>query len=92
MSEGRKDDAGKLEWALLPWSALRPVVRVLMFGAKKYGANNWQQVEDGRRRYFEATIRHLDAWWHGDQADLDTGESHLAHAACCILFLLAKWG
>ncbi|WAR46941.1 hypothetical protein [Methylomonas rapida] len=28
----RKDDQGKLDWTLIPWKGLRPVVRVLEFG------------------------------------------------------------
>jgi hypothetical protein len=64
------------------------VLRVLEFGAKKYGAENWREVPDARRRYYDAADRHLRAWWEGEALDPDTGESHLAHAACCLLFLL----
>lgn len=89
-SVGTKDDSGKLSYGLIPWTTLRPVVRVLMWGATKYGPENWRHVPDFRRRYFEAAMRHLTAWWEGEKADKDTGESHLAHLACCTLFLLAK--
>jgi hypothetical protein len=87
--DGRKDDAGKLEWSLLPRLVLRPVVRVLMFGAKKYGRENWRHVPDAQRRYYDAAQRHLEAWWNDPSSrDKDTGESHLAHLVCCALFLM----
>lgn len=89
MDVGRKDDGAKLKWGLVPWSAVRAGVRVLMFGAGKYGEGNWRHVEDARRRYFEASQRHLLAWWEGERLDPESGESHLAHALCCVMFLLA---
>lgn len=85
---GRKDDAGKPRWDLLPIGAVREVVRVLTHGADRYGDDNWRRVEDGRRRYYAAALRHLTSWWEGERADPDTGFSHLAHAASCLLFLL----
>ena len=32
--------------------------------------------------------RHIFAWWGGEDKDPETGFSHLAHAACCLLFLM----
>jgi hypothetical protein len=88
MSEGHKFDAGKLPWHLLPPDALEEIVRVLEFGANKYGDRNW---EGGMawNRPFAALMRHMWAWWRGEDRDPETGITHLAHAGCCILFLLA---
>lgn len=86
--DGRKDDQGKDAWGLLPLRATRQVIRVLMFGASKYAVGNWKIVPDFRRRYYEACLRHVTAWWDGEELDAETGISHLAHAACCLLFLL----
>lgn len=88
MIRGRKDDAGKPPLRLLPWAALRAVARVLDFGASKYAVDNWKIVPSARERYADAALRHLAAWVDGELLDPETGESHLAHAACCILFLL----
>jgi hypothetical protein len=90
--EGRKDDAEKTRWDLLPMLAVESIVKVLMFGAKKYGADNWQQVPESRRRYYAAAMRHLAAFWNGQRCDPETGLPHLAHAGCCIIFLLALDG
>jgi len=88
MNDGRKDDSEKRErWDLVPTRAMRAVVRVLTFGANKYGAWNYKMVPEARRRYYAACLRHLTAWWEGEKTDPDTGESHLAHAICCALFL-----
>lgn len=89
MSKGRKDDQGKRRWGLVPWDALGEIVDVLMWGAKKYGDNNWELVEDAEDRYSDALLRHVLSKLQGESVDADTGKSHLAHAGCCILFLLA---
>lgn len=85
---GRKDDAGKDPWRLFPWDTARAIVKVLTFGAGKYGERNWEKGMDWSRP-FDACIRHLTAWWEGEKADPETGFSHLWHAGCCILFLIA---
>lgn len=85
---GSKDDSGKLRWRLLPLAPLRTVLRVLEFGARKYGIDNWQHVPEARDRYYDAAMRHLTAWRDGESSDADTGESHLAHLVCCALFLI----
>jgi len=33
-------------------------------------------------------LRHLTAWWAGEDLDPESGLHHLAHAACCLMFLL----
>ncbi len=44
-----KNDLGKLRWDLLPMEQVEKVVEVLTKGAEKYTANNWQNLEDGRK-------------------------------------------
>lgn len=89
-AEGTKHDEGKPRWSLLPLDTITQVVAVLEHGAKKYGDDNWRYVENGRTRYYDALMRHVDAWWRGEDNDPDSGLPHLAHAACCILFLMAR--
>jgi len=85
--EGRKDDGGKARYDLVPWEALEQVVQVLNYGAEKYDDRNWEQgIKYGR--LFAAALRHITAWWKGEDCADDSGLHHLAHAACCILFLL----
>ena len=85
---GRKFDEGKLQYGLVPPLALRETVKVLTFGAEKYEPDNWRRVPDGPRRYFDAAQRHLWEYKQGEKFDSETGVSHLAHALCCIMFML----
>jgi len=87
MSDGIKHDGGKEQWSLLPFDVLRDVVRVLMYGAGKYSKDNWMYVKP-KERYFDACIRHMTAWQVGEKFDSETGVNHLAHAICCLIFLL----
>jgi hypothetical protein len=89
------ESSSKPRLDLLPTAALEDIAEVLAFGADKYGAYNWCR---GARwgRYWAALIRHLFAWWRGEDCDPETGKSHLAHAGCCLLFLMTfqqeSWG
>lgn len=96
MTEGQKFDQGKTEWDLLPLGPVEEVVNVLMHGREKYGRDNWQLVDNPIRRYYAAAQRHLAAFRRArfdtknpfDAVDSESKLHHLAHAACCILFLL----
>ena len=71
----------------MPWRAIAEITDVLSLGAEKYSANNWcRGTEWGR--YFAALCRHVFAWWQGEDLDPETGKSHLAHAGCCLIFLM----
>ena len=87
---GMKFDSDKLDWSLMPFEELESVVQVLMVGAQKYQKDNWKYVDDGERRYFNASIRHIMSYRSGELNDPETGLPHLAHAVCCLLFLLYK--
>ena len=86
---GVKADGLKLRPTLLLKSmpnAVNAVIKVLDDGAKKYTVDNWKKVEP--ERYEDAMLRHTLSYLNGDKHDLDSGSHHLAHAACCILFML----
>jgi hypothetical protein len=87
-TEGRKDDDGKLPWHLLPFDALEEVAKVLRFGAKKYAPRNWEKGM-AWHRLARGALGHVISWFGGQDNDEESGLSHLAHAACCVLFLLA---
>lgn len=85
---GDKHDKGKPRWSLLPLGIIKQVIEVLEFGANRYQVDNWQHVPDARRRYYDAMMRHVDAWWNGEQNDPESGRHHLAHAIACAMFLM----
>ncbi len=88
-NQGVKYDNGKPQWSLLPFKALGQVVEVLTYGARKYSPDNWKKVPDARRRYTDAGFRHFTAYASGETHDPETGKHHLAHAICCMLYLVA---
>lgn len=85
---GLKHDQNKLRYSLIPAGALEAIVGVLEYGATKYAPNNWKHVENARERYYNASMRHIQAWWPGEQNDPETSLPHLAHAACSLMFLM----
>lgn len=87
MNTGVKHDQGKTRLDLLPFEAITEIAKVLEFGATKYSAHNWRGGFVWSRT-FAALLRHLWAFWRGEDKDPETGLSHLAHAGCNILFLL----
>lgn len=84
---GIKFDKEKVRWSLVPTGVMTDVVDVLTKGAQKYAPDNWMYVPDSRSRYYDAALRHLTSWWEGELNDPETGNSHLAHAMCCLMFL-----
>ena len=82
-----KFDAGKLRYGLIPPKANKELAKVLTYGAKKYKANNWQEVDD-TDRYIDALYRHLESWRAGEKVDEESGLSHLSHAMANIAFLI----
>ena len=86
--EGKKYDGDKAKLYLLPPKSILEVGKVLTYGAEKYDAENWRKVDDLQNRYTSAALRHIFAHIDGEDADEETGLSHLAHAMCCLLFKL----
>ena len=82
----RKDD--KLRWELLPLEDIEDIVKVYTEGAKKYGPNSWQNLEDGYNRYKAAAFRHLLEYEKGNEFDEETGCRHLAQAVWNLLACL----
>ena len=75
----RKDD--KPMWELLPLLTIEEIVKVYTAGAKKYGPDNWMNLENGYERYKAALLRHICEFERGNWIDPDTGCIHLAQVA-----------
>lgn len=87
--EGKKNDKkdDKTRWELIPLDCLEDIARVYTEGAKKYGENTWQYLDNGYERYKGALLRHLYAAEH-DEFDEETGCRHLAQVAWNAIALL----
>lgn len=88
---GIKFDQGKVDYTYLlkdlPVS-VEEVTKVLIYGANKYNRANYSKVES--ERYEAAALRHIMAYLQGEQLDPETGYHHLAHATCCLMFLVER--
>lgn len=82
-----KHDGSKVRVELLSVPAIEAIAEVMTFGAKKYADHNWRKGFNWSR-LLGAAIRHMFAWMRGEDKDPESGLSHLAHAGCCIMFLL----
>lgn len=84
--KGKKFDEGKPRMDLLDSEFLESVATIMGYGAQKYEAHNWRKgLAWGR--LFAGIMRHLWAFWRGEEIDPESGKSHLAHAGCGIMML-----
>lgn len=83
---GIRENKGKPRWGLVDFDSLEDMVRVLEFGADKYGDGNWQKglltVE-----VCESMLRHIFAYLRGENKDDQSGISHIGHIQCNAMFL-----
>lgn len=80
---------GKAPVTMIPSAAVLAEAKVLEYGAKKYGRDNWRAAPGFEwTRLADAALRHILAWNNGETNDPETGLNHLAHARCSLGFLL----
>ena len=81
-------DDGKPPLADLPWLGLIEVAKVQAYGAKKYGdTDNYRKGLEVKRQA-SCALRHIVAFLNREDNDPESGQSHIAHACCRLLFLL----
>lgn len=59
----------------------------MMEGGRKYGAHNYRVAGVRASVYYDAAMRHLMAWWEGEDIDKDSGLSHVTKALSCLSVL-----
>lgn len=77
---------------LIPWESVATIACAYHYGASKYedpdvGPHNWRRGYKWSLSY-AALMRHLTAWWDGEDTDPESGLSHLAHAGWHVLTLI----
>jgi hypothetical protein len=80
--------AKKPSMTKLPAIAVAHANHAMMNGAEKYGAFNWRSKKVIASIYIDAAIRHLFAYFEGEQIADDSGVHHLGHAIASIAILL----
>ena len=81
---------GKLDWTLIHFKSLEPMVRVMMFGAEKYEPDNWKKPTD-LKTLKQSLMRHATALIDGEELDSESNLPHAAHIMCnCMMYLYHK--
>lgn len=83
---GARYNEGKPDYSLIPMHLLEDTARVFMYGSKKYAAWNWTKGMKWSVPY-ACALRHLFAWFRGEECDKESGLPHLAHCLANILML-----
>lgn len=92
-STNPKDIVGSTKVSISKFPAVAIVhgAHAMMDGADKYGAFNWRAKQVQADIYVDAALRHLTAWFEGEEVAKDSGVHHLGHAiACCAILLDAQ--
>jgi len=81
-----KDALGvkKVPLHCVPCGPLLELGLAMMEGGRKYGTHNYRAIGTRASTYYNAAMRHLIAWWEGEDIDSDSGVHHLIKAAACI--------
>jgi len=84
-----KDAVGtkKVPFSVFPLRVLAEACLALLEGARKYGRHNYREAGVRGSIYFDATHRHLGAWWEGEDIDPDSGLSHITKAIASLTVL-----
>jgi hypothetical protein len=83
---GTKHDHGKARVDLIDPLLMLSAAKGLEFGLK-YGEHNWRKGMQWSRIY-GGLLRHLFAFWQREDIDEESGNHHLDHAACMLMFLI----
>lgn len=84
----RAASAHKPRMSVVPSEVLDEIVAAFTEGANKYGVLNWRQTKDVHAStYFDATMRHLRAWWKREDIDAESNIHHLSKAIASLMVL-----
>jgi hypothetical protein len=59
----------------------------MLEGSVKYGRHNYRIAGVRASVYYDALMRHMLAWWEGEDIDAESGLSHIVKAATCLVVL-----
>lgn len=85
-----KNIEGKPPMALISSIFLEQLAQVLAHGSRKYSANLWRVEPMPYTHEISSIMRHIAAFNRGEDLDSESGLSHLAHAACRLMFLVER--
>lgn len=77
----------KVPMSTIPANVIAEVGVAMLEGACKYGRSNYRAAGVRASVYYDATMRHLMAWWEGEDTDPDSGMSHITKAITSLVVL-----
>ena len=77
----------KFKMSNVPACVLGEVGVAMTEGAIKYGSYNFRSAKMSARTYYDGTMRHLMAWWEGEDIDPDSGLHHVTKAIASLVVL-----
>ena len=82
-----RHNSGKLPIDLVPTDAIKGMAEVLKLGMEKYDKRNWEKGAYYSVPY-ASLMRHIMAFWEGEDLDQESGRPHLEHVLTNAAFLL----
>lgn len=91
-SDGVKEDKSKKpRWDLIRFRTIGLAAKIMAFGDGKHqDTNGWAKLSIDV--HFASMMRHIESWRSGEIYDTGqggSGEHHLSHALCRLMFILA---
>lgn len=74
----------KLPFHLCPTTFIAGIAMAMLEGCLKYGRSNFRAIGVRASIYYDACLRHLIAWFEGEDIDPDSGINHLYKAGACL--------
>lgn len=74
----------KLPFHLCPTTFVAGISMSMLEGCLKYGRSNFRAVGVKASIYYDACLRHLIAWFEGEDIDPESGIHHLYKAGACL--------
>lgn len=88
-SGASKHDGDKADLSLIPYVSQIEHAKAFMVGEKKYGRYNYCKGMEASR-IVSAALRHITAWFNGEENDPQDGQHHLGAARACLAMLLRQ--
>ena len=84
-----KDAVGirKVPFSTVPAEVIAEIGLGMMEGARKYARHNYRIAGVRASVYYDALMRHMCAWWEGEDTDPDSGLNHIVKALSSLTVL-----
>lgn len=79
----------KIDWTLIDFESIQPLVEILEFWAKKYSRDNWKLWGEKMKReeILKSLMRHVIAYQQGEDIDEESWCKHIGCMMANLMFL-----